>query len=137
MIDEFDKRIYGKFDERNSVAIKLADGQDWFFPKPWLEVRPVFKDGVAVTSFRVPTSGPHLDKLIEAAGECENIDAQIVVIATLAAELLKYQYTLADHELDQLLAYRIHDPDSLRWLQEVIDVATGRSGPKVGSAGGV
>ena len=130
MLDEFDKRIYGKFEERNSVAVRLADGQEWFFPKPWLEVRPVFKHGVAVASYPVYTSGPRLELLVETISECERLDEQVTAIATLAAELLLYHYDLDDSELDQLLAYRVHDEASTSWFSEVVSIATGRSGPK-------
>jgi hypothetical protein len=124
------------FDERNSAPVILADGQTWFVPKPWLEIRPVFRGGRAVMAYRVLTAGPELDALVEAMAECEDLDGQVMAAASLAAYLLCWQYDLTDAELDGLLAFRAADPASLNWLRDVCAVATGRSGPKVCSAGG-
>ena len=45
------------FDEANSAPVVLADGQTWYVPKPWLEVRPVFRGGKPSTAYRVLTCG--------------------------------------------------------------------------------
>ena len=72
MIDEKAKRK-PNFDERNSAPVVLADGQTWFVPKPWLEIRPVFRKGKAVTAYPVLTCGAELDALIEAMAACEDL----------------------------------------------------------------
>ena len=66
MLDEAAKRK-PNFDERNAAPVVLADGQTWYVPKPWLEVRPVFRGGKAVRAYPVLTCGPELDALIEAS----------------------------------------------------------------------
>ena len=118
------------FDERNSVPVVFADGQAWHVPKPWLEVRPVFKKGKAVTSYPVLTHGAQLDELVETMADCEHLDAQVVAAASLAAHLLTWHYNLADAQLDQLLAFRRGDEASHQWLRDVFAIATGNSGPK-------
>lgn len=135
MLDEASKRK-PNFDARNSAPVVLADGQSWFVPKPWLEIRPVFRSGKAVTAYPVLTCGPELDALIEAMGESDDLDGQVTAVASLAAYLLRWHYELTDDDLDQLLAFRIGDETSLDWLRETCNIATGRSGPKVWSAGG-
>ena len=135
MIDEASKRK-PNFDERNAAPVVLADGQTWFIPKPWLEVRPVFRGGRAVTAYPVLTYGPELDGLVEAMADCENLSAQVTAIASLAAYLLRWHYELADADLDGLLAYRRADDRSLKWMTDVVDIATGNSGPKAWCAGG-
>src|SRR5262245_10936275 len=135
MIDEKAKRKEN-FDERNAAPVVLADEQSWFVPKPWLEIRPVFRGGKAVSAWRVLTCGPELDALIEALSECDDLDGQVMAAASLAAHLLRWHYELTDTELDQLLAFRCADDSSLAWMREVFAIATGRSGPKVCSAGG-
>ena len=135
MLDEQTKRK-PNFDERNSVPVVLADGQSWFVPKPWLEIRPVFRGGRAVTAYRVLTCGAELDALVEALSDCDDLQAQIMAIASLAAYLLTWHYDLADSELDQLLAFRQGDEASLAWFREVCQIAMGHSGPKVWCAGG-
>ena len=135
MLDEAAKRK-PNFDERNSVPVVLADGQSWHVPKPWLEIRPVFRRGRAVSSYPVLTCGPELDGLIEAMADCDDLDNQVVAAASLAAHLLLWHYDLSDADLDTLLAFRATDETSLNWLREVFAVATGRSGPKRSRAGG-
>jgi hypothetical protein len=135
MIDETAKRK-PNFDERNAAPVVLADGQSWFVPKPWLEIRPVFRGGKPVSAYRVLTCGPELDELIEAMADADDLDGQVVAIASLAAYLLRWHYELNDDDLDQLLAFRCADESSLNWMREVFAIATGRSGPKVSSAGG-
>jgi len=135
MLDETSKRK-PNFSEPDSVRVVLADGQPWAVPKPWLEVRPVFHRSVAVSSWPAYTYSPELDRLIERVAEADGFYAEVAAVATLAAELLCWHYDLADADLDQLLAYRSGDPASLEWTGQVIEIATGRSGPKAGSAGG-
>ena len=114
-----------------ATPVRLADGQTWYVPKPWLEVRPVFRGGRAAAAYRVLTCGPELDRLVEALADSEDLDAQVVAVASLAAHLLCWHYDLTDAELDELLAFRAADETSLNWLREVFAVATGCSGPKV------
>ncbi len=134
-LDEFSKRK-PNFEERNSTAVALADGQTWWIPKPWLEIRPVFQDGKAVNNYPVFTYGRELDDLIEAISSAEGVCDQLVGVATLAAYLLRWHYYLEDLELDRLLAFRRADVDSQAWVNAILRIATGRNGPKVGSAGG-
>ena len=84
MVDERSKRK-PNFDERNSAPVVLADGQVWHVPKPWLKVRPVFRGGRAVSAYRVLTCGAELDGLVEAMAEAEDLDGQVIAIASLAA----------------------------------------------------
>jgi hypothetical protein len=135
MLNEAEKRK-PNFSERNSAAVVLADGQEWWIPKPWLEIRPVFRGGKADGAYPAYGYGPDLNRMIERVAEAELFTDQVAAVATLAASLLCWQYDLSDPDLDQLLAYRRNDPDSVEWTRLVIEIATGRSGPKVSSAGG-
>ncbi len=135
MIDERAKRKEN-FDERNSVAVAFADEQTFFVPKPWLEVRPSFSDGKVTANYNVLTYGPAIDVLLDAIAECEYLAEQMVAVASLAAYLLQWHYELDDDDLDSLLCYRVADDASRAWLDRVMEVATGRSGPKVRRAGG-
>ncbi len=123
------------FDEKHSSPITLSDGQTWYLPKPWVEVRPVFKDGKAVTTYTVLTVGPELDDLVEAIADAETTKAQVAGAASLAAHLLRHHYDLRDEDLDQLLRFRISDPASLAWVNGVIEIATGQFVPKRSGAG--
>jgi hypothetical protein len=134
MLDEFALRK-PNFDQANSVPVVLADEQEWWFPKPWLEIRPVFKDGKAQNHYNVLTYGPAIDGLLAALADCSSFGEQVTAVASLAAYLLQWHYALDDPELDQLLAYRAHDTASQAWVERVMDVATGHSGPKRSRAG--
>jgi len=135
MIPEATRRKPG-FDEAHSAPVVLSDGQRWYVPKPWVEIRPVFRDGQAVSAYHVLTAGPELDELVEAIGEAESAQLQVIGAASLAAKLLRHHYELADEDLDQLLRFRIGDDSSLAWVEAIIEIATGQCVPKRSRAGG-
>lgn len=135
MLAEQQKRK-DNFDESNSVGVVLADGQTWHLPKPWLEIRPVFHKGKAGAAYPAFSYSAALDALVGAVADADRFVDQVSAVATLAADLLLWHYDLTDVDLDQLLAYRRHDPASIEWTERVVAIATGHSGPKVLSAGG-
>jgi hypothetical protein len=124
------------FDERHSAPVVLADGQTWHLPKPWLEIRPVFRGGRAEASYPVLTYGPELDRFVEVIADEDDWTIQLCLVASLGAHLLNRQYELTDADLDGLFCVRVSQPESGDWVKSVMEVATGRSGPKASSAGG-
>jgi hypothetical protein len=118
------------FDEANSAPVVLGDGQSWFLPKPWLEVRPVFRGGRAVDTLPVMTTGPEFDALRDAVHAAEGDDI-ILTAANLAAYMLSRNYDLADEQFATILAFR----DGATWLRDVVRHAAGVSAPKAGCAG--
>src|ERR1019366_2671183 len=108
------------FDEATSAPISLADGQDWLLPKPWLEVRPIFRGGRSVDTLPVMTCGPEFDGLKQAVQDAEG-DAVIAAGATLAAHMLLTNYALNDDQLSSLLAFR----DGSTWIRDVMGLASG------------
>jgi hypothetical protein len=135
MLDERSKRR-PDCDPANSAAIRLADGQEWLFPKPWLEIHASFADGKAAGHYPAVTVGPELDELVEAIGGCEDNAALLTGTATLGAHLLLRNYDLSDRELDLLFAFRSADPSSWDWARDVIGMATGRDGTRSFRDGG-
>jgi hypothetical protein len=125
VLDEVGKRT-DAFDEPNAVRITLADGQAWAFRKPWLQFRPRFDDGQVADVDRAVSYGSDSDEIIEAIAD-GRIDP-ISGAASLAAWLLRKSYTLAEDELDQLLAFRPDDAASIEWTELVMNVAIGRFG---------
>jgi hypothetical protein len=124
------------FDEANSVGVTLGDGQKWFVPKPWLEIRPTFRGVHATGNYPVNTYSHEIDDLLEAIAGADDSLEQLSGIASLAAYLLTQQYDLEDADLDTLLCFRLNEESSTDWVRQVINVATGRSGPKRLRAGG-
>jgi hypothetical protein len=112
-------------DIENCTPITLADGQSWYFPRPWLEIRPIFRAGKATANTRMLTCGNELDTLLEAIGTEEDGISQAMLILTLGAFLLMRNYDIKDEELGRLFILRPNDPDSDRILHEILDVATG------------
>ena len=123
LIEPYRRR--GDLDTELCTPITLADGQAWYFPRPWLEIRPIFREGKATARTRLLTCGDELDTLLEAIGTEEDGIAQALSILTLGAFLLLRNYDLADDELGRLFILRPGDPDSDRILHEILDVATG------------
>jgi hypothetical protein len=135
MLDEKTKRREC-CDPASSVPVRLADGQEWLFPKPWLQVQAVFHEGKAVDAIAGLTYGPELQDLIRLVAECEDNLALCSAAATLGSHILRHNYDLADQDLDQLFAFRVGDPSSWDWVPAILHVARGEHGPKRGSGGG-
>ena len=135
VVDEPGKRK-DCFDEANSVWVDFANGNRLAVPKPWLQIRPLFRRGKPVNTCRVFTYSEEIDGLIEAIGDAANIGEFVSGVASLGAYLLGQQYDLADAELNNILAYNATEPSTLEWTQTLIDIARGRSGKKVARDGG-
>jgi hypothetical protein len=131
VLDELSRRK-PNFDERNSAPITFVDNQVFYVPKPWLDVRPSFAAGMATTCYTCYTNGPLIDGLLDLAADADDPFERVAAAASIAAIMLQHHYELDDAELDRLLAFRIGDEASADWGTQVISVATGRSGPKVG-----
>jgi hypothetical protein len=117
------------------VPVKLADGQEWLFPKPFLQIHASFAGGKPAGNYPVITAGPELDELVEAMASCEDAAAQLSAAATLGAYLLLRNYDLEDRELDQLFAFRPGDPPSWDWAQRILEVGAGQTGVRSFSDG--
>lgn len=114
------------FDPEGCIPITLSDGCAWYFPKPWLEITPTFRDGKAVDRTKYLTCGPELDVLIESIGAEEDYGKQVLEVMTLGAFLLLRNYDVTDEELGRLFRYRVGDADSEEMIMSIMDVATGK-----------
>lgn len=140
-------------DLEGCVPVRLADNQEWFFPRPILELRPRFtakadpstgyltREELQVTHLNpYVTHGKELDGLIEAIGQAEPGDELIMAVLRLGGDLLLRNYDLTDDELQQLFRFRVDEQKSETMLDAIIDVATGRlrgavANPKLPGAG--
>jgi hypothetical protein len=120
------------FDLEYCTPVGLADGQEWYLPRPWLEVHPIFRDGKAVNCTEMLTCG-ELDPLLKLIGE-EGDDPlrQSMHVLTLGALLLQRNYDVEDAELSRLFILRPGDSDSDRMITSIIDVATGNTASSLG-----
>ncbi len=121
-----------EFDGAGSAPVTFAEGQAWFVPMPWVELRAQFAGGVAVRSVPTIRYGTEADRFIEAAAECDDDAVRLSLAASLAASLLRLNYDLAEADLDRLLALRPDDPAAMGWPAEVMAAATGLRGSRGG-----
>jgi hypothetical protein len=130
LIEKYRRKV--DFDPENCTPIVLADEQEWYFPRPWIEVQPIFRDGKAVNCTEMITCG-ELDPLLKMIGEEEdNPLQQSMHVLTLGALLLQRNYDVEDAELGRLFILRPGDPDSDRMITSIIDVATGNTASALG-----
>lgn len=115
-----------EFEPEGCTPIRLSDGQDWYFPRPWLEITPVFERGRAVDRTRQITCGPELDVLIRAIAEEEDGPRQVLHVMTLGALLLRQNYDLEDADFERLFVYRPGSDESKEMLRSIVSVATGK-----------
>lgn len=134
MLDERDFRRE-EIDLDRSVAVLMGDGGEWLLPKPWVEIHPVFEGGRPVDKWLVFTYGPELDGLIRAISEAEDGSLRILAAVGLGAYLLRRNYELSDEQLAEVLVFRCGDPESEAMVKAILDVATGRTGPKPSRGG--
>lgn len=113
-----------------AVWITLADGSQWAFPKPWVEVRSRFNGGVAGIGAARTTHGPEFDAAIDALRAAETNRDLIIGVMVIGAHLLRKNYDLDDAELEELFIFRFADEsleaESLAMVQAIINVATGQ-----------
>lgn len=133
MIDELSRRKEG-FDLAHSAPVTLSDGQTWYVPKPWVALTPVFSDGKAISTWGGLTCGPDLDLLVSAVGSLQG-EESLLATMTLGAFLVQRNYDVSDAEMSDLFVWRSGDPESEAMIRQIIDVATGRNGPKASGAG--
>ncbi len=116
------------------VAIRLADGAEWHFPKPLFELFPVVAENGSVELGGKPTFDAGYDDLLESyLASVDPLD-RVKALFALAVDLLKRNYTLAPADYQRLL--RFHGPNTTHqatWAQ-IASVATGSS-PKPSPVG--
>lgn len=127
------RKLIEKFRRRDGLnleactPIRLADGQEWYFPRPMLELNPTFINGDVVHLTNCLTSGSELDLLIQMIAEASEPKDQIAKIMTLGALLLLRNYDLTDDELSKLFILRIRDDvdETQETRAQIMNVATG------------
>jgi hypothetical protein len=103
---------------RDGPKVKLADDQEWTFPRPSFRVFPADgPDGQIVTGWR-PTYGSAYDRLLEVFLGAARVttDELFDMRFKAACDLLRRNYDLTTDQLAELLVYEEDDPASeARW----------------------
>lgn len=129
---KLDESTLRKPDFSEGYKVKLADEQEWTFPKPlaW-ECRFVFDDDKATMLRKFPSE--HIDAISDIF-DSDGVE-QIEKCASLAAKLLRKNYNLAAEDLRSLLVYRVNEDgqqteESAEMWDAIMEVAMGATGPK-------
>lgn len=114
MIDEVARR---KPEFEAGTQITLADGQQWWIPKPKFRFKPKFVDG-KIEIGGGATFGPEHEAEVEIVFGVVDVPGDEFIRARFALTigLLRANYELADDELSELLIWEINDAASdARW----------------------
>jgi hypothetical protein len=100
------------------IPVLLTDGQAWSLRLPAISVRPKIQDGqpidVVIGRHRIPDYEA-IAAVLLATPPAPPADYWLARFRAAAA-LLRSNYDLADHELEQLLAHQVGEPEaSARW----------------------
>jgi hypothetical protein len=103
---------------RDGPAVRLADGQEWVFPRPRFRVFPVESPDGEITPGYRPTYGSAFDRMLEVFLGVETCTTGELFDMRFkaASDLLRRNYTLTTADLATLLFYEEGDPESEgRW----------------------
>jgi hypothetical protein len=99
--------------------VKLADGQEWTFPKPRLLLKPKFVNGrIDVSSG--PSFGPNYDTALDIALGAVEVEPEEWMRTKFdaAVRLLRANYELSDTDVVELLTFEMGNPlDDERWTE--------------------
>jgi len=107
--------------------VRLADGQEWVFPKPRIRFRPRVGGDGRVEVAGGAGFGPEFDSSIDVlygVVEAEGIE-QLRIKFEMAIRLLRANYELTDAEIGGLVVYEPADPAAVERWQELERVLLG------------
>jgi len=129
MIDEMAAR---RPDFRPDVKVRLADGQDWFLPRPMVTFTLSFAadDGPGFKRSDLGFGPDYMD-LLQRFYDSDGAE-QLNAAARMVCRVVRLNYDLDDETLATLLVYRPSDESNLAMWSELVDIATGNPSPKGG-----
>jgi hypothetical protein len=134
MLDEMVLRL-PTFDESTSAAVVLADGQAWWLAKPTMSAYyPRLVDGKYTISVGTDF-GPDYDAMLDTLEDSHPDQEFFPAIFSLAADLLRRNYSIDEAGLSLILRFKFDDPASIEWVNAVRSVAQGSGASKPSAAG--
>jgi hypothetical protein len=134
-----DEQTLRKPEFRDGPKIKLADNQEWTFPKPGFRVLPADGPDGQITAAWRPTYGAAYDRLLEVF-----LGVASVTLGELfemrfrgACDLLRRNYELSTTQLAELLVYEEDDPASEARWREIDGILVGAPPKKPSPDGSV
>lgn len=116
-------------------AVKLGDGQEWTFPKPYLSMYTQIGEGGKLEAGHVFTFGADYADRLDQYIECEDSIEKMFIQLELAGGLLLRNYALDNPALRRILAINMDgqsDPEMWPAIQAVL---FGRDVPKPSAVG--
>jgi hypothetical protein len=113
---------------REGPKVRLADGQEWTFPRPWLRLYPVRGDDGATNVGGGPGYGPGYDDLVDQLIDSAPNDTtgRLALQFAMATHLLEINYQLSDRDLCRLLAIDLADPTCEERWRQINQILLGR-----------
>lgn len=123
-----DERALRKPGFQEGYRVKLADGQEWAFPKPRMVFKPKIVNGT-IDFDGGPSFGPEFDDKLEVLlGVREATPVERLRIKfEMAVRLLKANYDLRDEDFGELIVLVVGDPVSDERWDELDKVLAGSS----------
>ena len=123
-----DERALRRPGFKAGVWVKLADGQEWGFPKPRLILKPKIADG-SIDIGGGPTFGPEFDDKLEVLLGVRDAEPaeRLRVKFELAVRLLATNYDLKPDDFGELIVLEPGDPDSEERWDALNNVLVGAS----------
>lgn len=128
-----DERAARRGDFEEGVPIALADGQEWHFRRPRMELYPAIGPDGSVEP--AVSFGPAYHALVEALEAAPTGIDQVGALMKLAVFLLRLNYDLAPADYRTLLPFRADDPANEAMWVAIAGIATGTAGPKPSAVG--
>jgi hypothetical protein len=130
-----DEASFRRPDFEDGTPIRLADGQEWIFPRPYIRFVPAEGEGGTLAfGGRRRTLGPAFDRFFGAMIESDDETTQATAALNLAATMLLHNYDLDIGHIQTLLAYDPDSDESAAVWERIVDVAMGTS-PKASAVG--
>lgn len=122
-LNEYEKR---RPDFQEGVWVTLADGQDWMFRTPTVQLKPKALEDGSYGFTRAISLGPSFRELLDKVMEADP-DEGIPMSAclNLAIPALRLNYDLTDDELADLLIWEPDSPASEEMWGKIIGASTG------------
>lgn len=133
-----DERALRKPSFRADVSITLADGQDWYFPRPFLMYQPGDDDDQVIQHWSVGQGDEYASLLRAVQGAKDNEESARAEFRAIKY-LLRLNYNLQPADFRGLLVLDysgVATPDIARMSEEIRDLLYGRVPAKKASGDG-
>lgn len=102
---EYVEKDHRRPDFVEGTPVKLADGQEWILPRPWVRMYPVVAEDGSVQVGGGITFGPEDDELVDQLFLADTLLAKATAEFAMAVRLLRRNYDLPAEAYSKLLVF--------------------------------